>query len=134
MLVQVGHVEARQRAAAGDARLGGAQRRPGGGEAAHRGAEAVLEIETADLAVGDDLEPEILLEADRVAHRMILDAPELLLGHATFVERRARFAPGRGAQQAADHVSAQQIQRARHSVLGKQFYGALLRTRDQLNA
>jgi hypothetical protein len=106
MLVEIRHVEARHRASAGDARLGGAHGRRRRGETGHRRAEAVLEIQPANLAVGHDLEAEAFLEADRVSHRLVLDASELLLRQAAFVERGAGFPPRRRTEQAAHHVGA----------------------------
>src|SRR5712692_2429814 len=111
VVVQVGQIEALERLAAGNALLGGAHIASARRKAAHRGAEAVLEVEATDLAVGHDIEPEILLEADRIAHRLILDAPERLCAQPAFIELRARLAPGGRAQQAAHHIGANYVER-----------------------
>src|SRR5207237_9991960 len=83
--------------------------------AAHREAEAVLEVEPAHFAVGDDVEADRLLQRD-----MALDAFELhtgKLGGAELarLERQARLFPFRRPQQAAHHVGADAIKASHFS-------------------
>src|SRR5712692_2048889 len=111
VVVQVGQIEALERLAAGNALLGGAHVARARRKAAHRGAEAVLEIEAPDLAVGNHIKPQALLEAERRAHRLVLDAPERLCAQPAFIELRARLAPDGRAQQAADHIGANYVER-----------------------
>jgi hypothetical protein len=49
------------------------QRLRGRVEAAHRQSEAVLKVQAADLAVGDDVESDRFLQRDELAHACKLD-------------------------------------------------------------
>jgi hypothetical protein len=73
--------------------------------------EALEEIEVpegaAELAVGDRLEPKLLLQLDRVADRLVLDPAQLLGGDGPGFPLVARVEQFLGAQQAADMVGAE---------------------------
>ena len=63
-----------------------------------------LEREAAHLAVRDDVEARVLLEADRVVHRGVLGAYELVCGQLAAVERGSRLEQLGRPQQAPDDV------------------------------
>ena len=75
-----------------------------GVEALDRRAEAVLEVQAADLAVGDDVEPDALLEPHAAAHRLVLALAHLRGAQFALVEADALFPQSRRPQQAADDV------------------------------
>src|SRR6266513_2918416 len=74
--------------------------------AAYRKPEAVLEIEPADLAVGDDIEARAFLQLEIFPDAIELQPGEGFAVHQPAVEAQARLLPARRAQQAADDVGA----------------------------
>ncbi len=103
---KVGYVEARERLAALAARLMRAHAFAGGCVAAHREAEAVLEVEPADLAVGDDAQPGAFLQREVLPDAFELDRREFLDRYPVFVQPAARVLPRLGPQEAADDIGA----------------------------
>src|SRR6267143_2097113 len=76
--------------------------------AAHRKPEAVLEIEPADLAVGDDIEARAFLQLEIFPDAIELQPGEGFAVHQPAVEAQPRLLPARRAQQAADDIGARQ--------------------------
>src|SRR3954462_1621672 len=83
--------------------------------AAHRQAEAVLEVEPADLAVGEDVQSDRFLQPQVLAYAVELDARELLRLELAGLQPEPRLLPFRRAEQAADDVGADAIQSRGHS-------------------
>src|SRR5207302_7725904 len=74
--------------------------------AAHRKPEAVLEIEPADLAVGDHIEARAFLQLEVFLDAIEFQSAEGFPVHQPAVEAQPRLLPARRAQQAADDVGA----------------------------
>ena len=104
------HLPAPQRGAAFDALGIGLDRAGAGIEALDRGAEAVLEVQPAHLAVADHVEANPLLEFHRGAHRLVLDRAKRCGVELALIESFARLDHGSRPQQAADHVGADRFQ------------------------
>jgi len=111
---EVRNVPAREWRAAGTALLA-ADGFHAGVVAAYREAEAVLEVEPADLAVGHDVEPELLLQQELAFDAVELDAREVARGHLLRFKSEARFLPRRRTEQAADDVGANAVELAHQS-------------------
>src|ERR1039457_658792 len=62
---------------------------------------------TAEFAVGDELEPDLLLLLDDLLDLAVLYLFQLCGGNRALLALRARLFDRRGAQQAADHVGAE---------------------------
>src|SRR4030095_8021823 len=111
---EVGDVEARERRAAGYAALVLANALTDalapGVVAGHRKAEAVLEIEPADLAVGHDVKADAFLERQMPLYAFELHGGEFMAGKRVALHPCARVFPRRRAQQAAHDVGADAIE------------------------
>ena len=103
-------VPARERRAAGDAPLVRAHGLGASVVAADGEAEAVLEVEAAHFAVGDDVEADALLQVEVTPHAFQLHARELLGRELAGFQCEAGLLPVGGAQQAADDVGADAIE------------------------
>jgi hypothetical protein len=75
-----------------------------------REAEAVLEIEPADFAVGYDVEADAFLQCHVLPYTVELDPGEIGLRGRALLHPGARGLPPRRAKQAADHVGADAIE------------------------
>jgi hypothetical protein len=107
---EIRHVEARERLAAGAARLVALHALTGRLVPAHCQAEAVLEVEPAQLAVGDDLQPHAFLQLEVAADAGDFDRLELGSRHAAGFEARSRILPHLGPQEAADDIGADALE------------------------
>ena len=83
--------------------------------AAHREAEAVLEVEPTHLAVARDVEADRLLQGEMLAHAVELDLREFGGAELPGLELGPRLLPFRRPQQAADDVRTDTIERRHHS-------------------
>ena len=68
--------------------------------------EVDVEVGPAKLAVGDRLQPHVLLELDDLGDRLVLDGAQLRRGDLTFGLLRACIEQGLRTQEAADVVVA----------------------------
>ena len=73
-------------------------------KAADREPETVLEIQTADLAVGHDVEPNGFLQCHQLANARKLDVCKSRRAEFAGIETRPRLQPRARPQQAADNV------------------------------
>ena len=80
------------------------ERRRRGVIAFNGGAKTILEVEPADFSVADDIEPDIFLQPDGRAHRIILDCVQCLRCDLALVERNARLPHCHRPQQTAHNV------------------------------
>jgi hypothetical protein len=71
---------------------------------------------SAELAVGDRLEPCVLLEPHDVANRVVLCLPELVVADLTRLMRAKGVLEGAGPQQAADVIGSERRTHARQTI------------------
>src|SRR5437764_8482811 len=76
--------------------------------------EVVIPEGAAELAVGDGLEPDLLLTLDDLGDLVILDRRELIGADLATLMLRPRLLQGGGPQQASDVIGAERRRGARH--------------------
>src|SRR6185503_18864680 len=107
---EVGHVEARERRAPGDALLVLPEALGSRVVARYRKAEAVLEIEPADLAVGHDIQADAFLQRHMLLHAFEFDPCEFMRGKLLAFQPGAGILPRSRPQQAADDIGANALE------------------------
>ena len=85
-------------------------------ETRDRKPKTVLEIQPADLAVGDDIEADGLLEFNEIANTGKLDLTKRVQGQRSIIDALSRFPPGSRPQQAADHIGPYGAQFTGHRI------------------
>ena len=106
----IGHIEARERRTRGGAALVLREALGAGVVAGDGEAEAILEIEAADLAIGHDVEADIFLQRQILAYAVELDPGEIGARHRALLHTGAGGLPRLRAKQAAHHVGADAVE------------------------